>query len=110
MQSLKKRRKGNVSKEDMVYWHCKDDPIYVFPEMKLHGLVPNLHIHVSVNDIYTVFPRSVHLFCCSKISRIGLGTRSRIFISGNICFELSVKCLCSAVAGIMKLTEKTMRL
>ncbi len=21
--------------------NCKEDPIYVFPEMKLHGLVPN---------------------------------------------------------------------
>jgi hypothetical protein len=27
--------------------HCKEDPIYVFPEMKLRGLVPNFHIHVS---------------------------------------------------------------
>jgi hypothetical protein len=28
--------------------HCKEDPIYVFLEMKLSGLVPNFHIHVSV--------------------------------------------------------------
>ncbi len=28
--------------------NCKEDPIYVFPEMKLRGLVPNFHIHVSV--------------------------------------------------------------
>ena len=28
------------------------DPIYVLPEMELHGLVTNLHIHVSVNDLY----------------------------------------------------------
>jgi hypothetical protein len=32
--------------------HCKEDPIYVFPEMKLHGLVPNFHIYVSVNGLY----------------------------------------------------------
>jgi hypothetical protein len=28
---------------------CKQDPIYVFPEMKLRGLVPNFHIHVFQN-------------------------------------------------------------
>ncbi len=43
-----------------MYWtctraHCKQDPIYVFPEMKLRGIVPNFHIHVSVSDSY--FPR-----------------------------------------------------
>jgi hypothetical protein len=34
------------------YSHCKQDPIYVFPKMKLRGLVPNFHIHVSVSDLY----------------------------------------------------------
>ncbi len=33
--------------------HCTKNPIYVFPEMKLHGLVPNSSIHVSVTDFYT---------------------------------------------------------
>ncbi len=32
--------------------HCKEDPIYVFPEVKLRDLVPNLHMHVSVSDLY----------------------------------------------------------
>ncbi len=32
--------------------HCKEDQIYVFQEMKLHGLGPNFHIHVSVSDLY----------------------------------------------------------
>jgi hypothetical protein len=32
--------------------HCKEDPIDVFPEMKLRGLIPNFHIHVSVCDLY----------------------------------------------------------
>jgi len=27
--------------------HWKQDMIYVFPEMKLRGLVPNFHVHVS---------------------------------------------------------------
>ncbi len=26
--------------------------MYVFPEMKLRGLVPNSYIHVSVSDLY----------------------------------------------------------
>jgi hypothetical protein len=30
--------------------HCKQDPVYVFPEMKRRGLVPNFHIHVSLSD------------------------------------------------------------
>jgi hypothetical protein len=25
---------------------------YVFPEMKLHGLIPNFHIHEFVSDLY----------------------------------------------------------
>jgi hypothetical protein len=29
---------------------CKEDPNYGFPEMKLRGLVPNFHIHISVSD------------------------------------------------------------
>ncbi len=32
--------------------HCKEDPIYVFPEMKLRRLVLNFHIHESVCDLY----------------------------------------------------------
>ncbi len=31
--------------------HWKQDPIYVFPEMKLRGLVPNFSIHVSMSDL-----------------------------------------------------------
>ncbi len=32
--------------------HCTQHPVYVMPEKKLHGLVPNSYIHVSVNDLY----------------------------------------------------------
>ncbi len=38
------------------YWpltlHCIEDPIHVFPKMKLCGLSPHFHIHVSVSDLY----------------------------------------------------------
>ncbi len=44
----------------------REDQIYVFPEMKLRGLVPDSYINVSVwdLDIPTIDPP---VFCCSKI-------------------------------------------
>ncbi len=51
--------------------HCKQDPIYVFPDMKLRGFVPSFHIHVSVSDLF-IPTDLVHLFCC-KIGRPILG-------------------------------------
>jgi hypothetical protein len=33
--------------------HCKEYPIYLFPEMKLRGLVPNFHIYVpNMSELY----------------------------------------------------------
>ncbi len=32
--------------------HCTENTIFVFPEMKLRGLVPNDYIHVSSSDLY----------------------------------------------------------
>jgi hypothetical protein len=32
--------------------HCTENSKQIFPEMKLRGLVPNFHIHVSVSDLY----------------------------------------------------------
>ncbi len=32
--------------------HFTKNPIYVFPEMKLRGLVPNSYIPVYVSDLY----------------------------------------------------------
>jgi hypothetical protein len=32
--------------------HCTEYPTYVFPEIKLCGLVPDSYIHVSVSDLY----------------------------------------------------------
>jgi hypothetical protein len=45
--------------------HCKEDQLYVFPEMKLRGLVPNFHIHVSVS--YLHIPTIGPPIFCSKI-------------------------------------------
>jgi hypothetical protein len=33
--------------------HCSENPIYVFPEKDLRCLIPNFHIHVSVQCIYS---------------------------------------------------------
>ncbi len=32
--------------------HCNENPVYVFPEKKLGGLIPGFHIRVSVSDLY----------------------------------------------------------
>ncbi len=37
--------------------HCTENPIYVFPEMKLRGLVPNSCIYVFVSDSDLCIPR-----------------------------------------------------
>ncbi len=33
-------------------WYALPKPIYVFPERKLRGLIPNSYIHLSVSDLY----------------------------------------------------------
>jgi hypothetical protein len=52
--------------------HYTEDPIYVFPDMKLRGVIPNSYSHVSVSN-FCVFPGSVCLFGCSKKGRLILG-------------------------------------
>ncbi len=78
--------------------------------MKLHGLVPNFHIHVFVSDLN--IPSISPPIFCSKTGWpiVGIfksltetwmwkvGARPRSFISWNICFEFSVQCLCSVGA------------
>jgi hypothetical protein len=36
----------------LIVIHCTENPIYLFPEMILRGLVPNSYIHVPVSDLY----------------------------------------------------------
>jgi hypothetical protein len=38
----------------------------IFPEKELRGLSSNFHIHVSVSDLYTLFPGSIGLLCYRK--------------------------------------------
>jgi hypothetical protein len=71
--------------------------------MKLCGRVPNFCIlHVSVSDLYIIMP-PILLYCgFGPIAGIyksftdtqmqKLGTRTRSFISGNICFAFLVQC------------------
>jgi hypothetical protein len=60
------------------------NPIYVFPEMKLSGLVPNSYIHGSVSDLY--------------ILRISLPIwlqQNRVIDHGNIALQ-SASTVCDA--------------
>ncbi len=43
-----------------------ENPIYVFPKMKMHGLVPNFYIHVSVSNLLYIFSGLVCLFGYAK--------------------------------------------
>ncbi len=77
-----------------IYLYCTTlqtrSDLYVFPEIKLPGLVLNFHIHVSaVSDLYIPMIGPPYLLQ-------ELGTKPRSFISGNICFKFAVQCLCSA--------------
>jgi hypothetical protein len=80
--------------------HCTKNLIYVFPEMRMCGLVPNSYIHVSVSDFY--IPRislpirlqqnrqtnpgniyHAHRYMNVEIGRQNIIIRPRSFISGN---------------------------
>jgi hypothetical protein len=80
--------------------HCKEDPISVFPEIKLRGTSPN-STFIYLWAIY-IFPRSVHLFSCSRIGRsiirnVEIGTKVALFPFWNIVFQYSVQHLIFAV-------------
>ncbi len=89
---------------------------YIFPEMKMRGLVPNFYIHVSVSNLYipTISPQTLY----SKIGELimgiykslsdtrmqTLGMRPHSFISGNICFEFSVQWDSVRIQGAQKVS------
>jgi hypothetical protein len=87
--------------------HCKENLVYVFPERELRDLSPNVHIHVSVSNLYipTFGPP---VFSCRRIGRpirgiyislmnVGIGTVAAqsflgIFVSN---FRYCVFAVCS---------------
>jgi hypothetical protein len=52
--------------------HCTENSNQIFPKMKLCGLVPNFHIHVSVGDLYipTIGPQTQYSEIGGPIVRI----------------------------------------
>jgi hypothetical protein len=52
--------------------HCTENPIYMFLEMKLRGLVSNSYIHCICERF--IFSQDRSTYCgCSKIGRLILG-------------------------------------
>ncbi len=113
LANLTNTRLSGVKKHEIVLararsvQHCNENPIYVFLFWELRGLSPNLHIHVSMSDLY--IPRIGLHISCSRIGRLivgiyksltdtwmwKLGLWPRKYFSGNICFKFSVLVLCS---------------
>jgi hypothetical protein len=55
------------------YLHCNENPIHEFLFWELRGISPNLHIHVSVSDLYTYIPRIGPHISCRRIGRSMVG-------------------------------------
>jgi hypothetical protein len=51
-QNSSRETRGPIKHQRNNRLHCRQDRIYVFPEMKLTGLVPNFHTHVSVSNLH----------------------------------------------------------
>jgi hypothetical protein len=75
--------------------HCTKKPNYVFPEMKLRGLVPNSYTHVSVSDLYIPRIGVPSVFGCSKIGRpiLGIYKLSQVQDCGNYKTEQYISVL-----------------
>ncbi len=69
--------------------HCTENPRQIFPEMKLCGIVPTFCIHVSVSDLYGIFPRQICLLYKSLTYTQKLVKRLHSFISEEYFFQNS---------------------
>ncbi len=54
-----------------LHLHCKEDPIYGFPEMKLRGLVPNFHILCFCERFIYTLDRTTCLAAANRQTDIG---------------------------------------
>jgi hypothetical protein len=72
--------------------HCKEDPIYVFPEMKLRSLVPNSYINESVRDLWEYINRS-QIHECGNWERDGAVSFPGMHKSDLLRSASSMKCL-----------------
>ncbi len=88
--------------------HCTENPIYVLPEKKPRALSPSFcERFIYSHDRSTFFWQqnrqtdrgNIYIAHRSMNVGVGWGLSQCSFISGNICFEFSVYCLCS-VPGI----------
>ncbi len=88
--------------------HSKEDPIYVFPERRLRAASLPVFIFMSLWAIY-VFPQSFILSAAKYEDRSHVNRSQKhgvpcSFISGNICFEFSVPCLCIELTALALLS------
>ncbi len=100
--------------------HCNENPIYVFLFLELRGLSPNFHIHVSVNDLYIsrigpqIFLQQIRqtahgdIYIAHRRMSVEIGTKANQLLSGNICLEFLVLCLCSAVQCLYRSQNKAL--
>jgi hypothetical protein len=56
LMNAQRRARWDLTKarqhSSMIFLHCTENRIYVFPEKELCGLSPNSYIHVPVSDLY----------------------------------------------------------
>ncbi len=67
----------SAKSNQFLQWHCKQDPIYVFPEMKLCGIVPTFMYLWAIGQPILLRKLLTDTWMWK------LGTRPRSFISGN---------------------------